>query len=315
MKLIERDEIHRRLTPGWCIDIMRRVLAQLEQGQAVQYLRTVTPLPGGDIMAYMPAALDGVFGAKLITVFHRNGANGYPSHQGSVLLFDEKNGSLLAMMDGQAITEIRTGAASAVATDLLALPGADTLALLGAGAQARSHLLAIREVRPLRRVTVWDADPHRAGRFAREMAGPTGLEICPCATAQAAVDGADIICTLTPSSTPVLEGDWVKPGAHINAVGACQRQVRELDSALAARGVFYCDSVESVLAESGDFLIPLAEGLYGEDHLRGTVGQLLLGLRPGRTAPEQVTIYESLGIAAEDIACARALYEQDSQGE
>ena len=139
MKILERDEIVRRLTPARCIGIMREVLAQLEQGRAVQYLRTVTPLPGGGIMGYMPAALEGMFGAKLITVFHHNSSRGLPSHQGSVLVFDEQDGSLMGIMDGHAITEIRTGAASAVATDLLARPEADTLALLGAGAQARSH--------------------------------------------------------------------------------------------------------------------------------------------------------------------------------
>ncbi len=311
MKILERDEIVRRLTPARCIGIMREVLAQLEQGRAVQYLRTVTPLPGGGIMGYMPAALEGMFGAKLITVFHHNSSRGLPSHQGSVLVFDEQDGSLMGIMDGQAITEIRTGAASAVATDLLARPEADTLALLGAGAQARSHLLAIREVRTLRQVRVWDRDPLRSEAFAREMGERTGLEILPCATAREAAEGADILCTLTSSATPILKRDWVKPGAHINAVGACQRDARELDSALAAQSEFYCDNVESVLAEGGDFLIPLEEGLFEREHLRGTVGQLLLGQLPGRTGPEQITIYESLGIAAEDIACAKALYEME----
>ena len=309
MKQIDKNEVFQLLTPARCMAILRETLPALEQGRATQYLRTVTPLPSGDILGYMPAAVPGMFGAKLITVFHHNGANVYPSHKGIVLLFDEQNGALMSMADGQAITEIRTGAASAIATDLLAAPEADTLALLGAGAQARSHLLAIREVRRLRQVLVWDKLPERARAFAQEMGERTGLPITPCTTAAQAVVDADIICTITSSVTPILERDWVKPGAHINAVGACRSTDRELDSRLAADAVFYCDNRESVLAEGGDFLIPMGEGLFDAGHLQGTLGQLLLGQKPGRTAPEQITIFESLGIAVEDIACAKALYE------
>lgn len=128
-----------------------------------------------------------------------------------------------------------------------------------------------------------------------------------CASAREAAEGADILCTLTPSKTPVLEREWLKPGAHVNAVGACSADARELSGELVRDSVFYCDSVESVLAESGDYLIPLREGLFGEEHLRGTVGELLLGKKPGRTSPEEITVYESLGLAVEDIACAEAL--------
>lgn len=170
MKIIEREEILRRLTPAWCIGLMRDCLSQLEEGRAVQYLRTVTPLPSGDIMGYMPAAVSGAFGAKVITVFHHNSEKGLPSHQGSVLLFDGETGTLQAMLDGGAITEIRTGAASAVATDLLARPDAEVLALIGSGAQARSHLLAIREIRKLREVRVWSPSLESDTRFARRWA-------------------------------------------------------------------------------------------------------------------------------------------------
>ena len=174
MKIIEREEILRRLTPAWCIGLMRDCLSQLEEGRAVQYLRTVTPLPSGDIMGYMPAAVSGAFGAKVITVFHHNSEKGLPSHQGSVLLFDGETGTLQAMLDGGAITEIRTGAASAVATDLLARPDAEVLAQIGSGAQARSHLLAIREIRKLREVRVWSPSLESDTRFAREMGELTG---------------------------------------------------------------------------------------------------------------------------------------------
>ena len=202
MKIIEREEILRRLTPAWCIGLMRDCLSQLEEGRAVQYLRTVTPLPSGDIMGYMPAAVSGAFGAKVITVFHHNSEKGLPSHQGSVLLFDGETGTLQAMLDGGAITEIRTGAASAVATDLLARPDAEVLALIGSGAKARSHLLAIREIRKLREVRVWSPSLESDTRFAREMGELTGLPVRICASAKEAAEGADILCTLTPSKTP-----------------------------------------------------------------------------------------------------------------
>lgn len=274
---------------------------------------------GGAVSAHRhPAALWGHHGLyagggirslwpKVITVFHHNNEKGLPSHQGSVLLFDGETGTLRAMLDGGAITEIRTGAASAVATDLLARPDAEVLALIGSGAQARSHLLAIREIRRLREVRVWSPSLESDTRFAREMGTMTGLPVRICASAREAAEGADILCTLTPSKTPVLEREWLKPGAHVNAVGACSADARELSGELVRDSVFYCDSVESVLAESGDYLIPLREGLFGEEHLRGTVGELLLGKKPGRTSPEEITVYESLGLAVEDIACAEAL--------
>lgn len=307
MKNISKADVYSKLTPKECINIMQKTLLALEQGEAEQYLRTVTPLPEGGLMGYMPAALPGCFGAKLITVFHSNTGTEYPSHQGSVLLFDSTYGSLLGMADGGAITEIRTGAVSAVATDLLANLSAHTLALLGAGVQARSHLLAIKEVRKLTEVTVWDIREEKAEAFAEEMAKQTGLTIKVCATAQEAVQHADIICTLTASKTPVLEKEWVKKGAHINAVGACAKSERELSSALVAAGEMYCDSIESVFAESGDFLIPREEGLFDDTHLRGTIGGLLAGKSQGRITDDEITIFEALGLAVEDVACANYL--------
>lgn len=309
MKFMEKDEVYAKLSPATCIGVMRRALADLEAGKCTQYLRTSTKLPTGGLMAYMPAAVDGAFGAKLITIFHSNAGTAYPSHQGSVLLFDGAHGSLTAMMDGGAITEIRTGAVSAVATDLLARKDASSLAILGAGVQGRSHLLAIREIRNLQKVTVWDKFFENAQRFAKEMSEKTGLPIEACETAKQAVENADIICTVTASHTPIVEKEWVKKGAHINAVGACAAPDRELASALVAACTVYCDNVDSVYAEGGDFLIPKSEGLFDDSHLKGTLGQLLLGQRPGRTGDDEITMFEALGIAVEDIACAKYLYE------
>lgn len=310
MEQMDKRQVLRRLSMAGCIGLMRTVLQDDAEGKSRQYLRTVTPLPGNNLLGFMPAYLGtgDYFGAKVITVFPGNHQAGMPSHQGSVLLFDAEHGALRFMADGDAITQIRTGAVSAVATDLLARPDAKRLALLGAGAQGRSHLEAMALVRRLTEVTVWDVRPENARRFAAEMAEKAGCPIRACSCAEEAVRDADIICTLTPSPTPVLESSWVKPGAHINAVGACSATARELSSDLVARCLLYGDSIESVEKESGDYLIPLSEGVIQKGHLRGTIGQLLCGEIPGRTSAQDVTLFDALGLAIEDVACAKYLY-------
>ena len=310
MEQMDKRQVLRRLSMAGCIGLMRTVLQDDAEGKSRQYLRTVTPLPGNNLLGFMPAYLStgDYFGAKVITVFPGNHQAGLPSHQGSVLLFDAEHGALRFMADGDAITQIRTGAVSAVATDLLARPDAKRLALLGAGAQGRSHLEAMALVRRLTEVTVWDVRPENARRFAAEMAEKAGCPIRACSCAEEAVRDADIICTLTPSPTPVLESSWVKPGAHINAVGACSATARELSSDLVARCLLYGDSIESVEKESGDYLIPLSEGVIQKGHLRGTIGQLLCGEITGRTSAQDVTLFDALGLAIEDVACAKYLY-------
>lgn len=310
MEQMDKRQVLRRLSMAGCIGLMRTVLQDDAEGKSRQYLRTVTPLPGNNLLGFMPAYLGtgDYFGAKVITVFPGNHQAGLPSHQGSVLLFDAEHGTLRFMADGDAITQIRTGAVSAVATDLLARPDAKRLALLGAGAQGRSHLEAMALVRRLTEVTVWDVRPENARRFAAEMAEKAGCPIRACSCAEEAVRDADIICTLTPSPTPVLESSWVKPGAHINAVGACSATARELSSDLVARCLLYGDSIESVEKESGDYLIPLSEGVIQKGHLRGTIGQLLCGETTGRTSAQDVTLFDALGLAIEDVACAKYLY-------
>ncbi len=310
MKIIGQEEVIRLLDERDCIRVMRETLSGLEAGHGVQYLRTPYQLPRGDIFAFMPAWLDDeMFGAKVLTVFHHNREAGYPSHQGGVMLFDAAHGSPVALVDASSITQIRTGAVSAVATDLLSRADASRLALLGCGAQAESHLRAIRHVRALSQVTVWDIDPAHAEGFARRMSAETNLPVCAMPTAREALADADIVCTLTPSKTPILEADWIAKGAHINAVGACQPKDRELPSALMARAAVYGDTRESVLKESGDFLIPMREGLYGENHLLGTLGALILGTAQGRQVDAQITIFDALGLAIEDIAAARFVYD------
>lgn len=299
----------RLLSPEVCIEIMKDTLVSLEQGEGVQYLRTPLRLPNHEILGFMPAWLNQeCFGAKIITVYHSNQASEYPSHQGSILLFGAQHGNLLAMVDATSITQIRTGAVSAFATDLLARQDADTLALVGSGMQAESHLKAIMCVRKLNKVWVWDLDTGRSRDFAARMSAETGLSVLACETAREAVAQADIICTLTPSSVPVIESAWVKEGAHLNAVGASLPTDREIPSDLMLRARVYGDSADSVLNESGDFLIPLNEGVYGREHLLGTVGAVALGQVAGRTDDKEVTLFEALGLAIEDIASAWHVY-------
>lgn len=307
------EEVRAALSAADCIKVMDSAL-RLEFHGAQQYLRTVTKLPTGNILGYMPAFLgEDYFGAKIITVFHTNMGTQYPSHQGSVILFDTAHGSMQCMADGNTITAIRTGAVSALATRELARADAGVLCLMGAGEQARSHLAAMREVRTLQEVRVWDMNFERALAFAGEQSEKYGIKITACKEAQRAVEGADIICTLTPSHTPVLEKAWVKKGAHINAVGACFKTDRELPSDLVAAGKFYCDSYDAVHAEAGDFLFPKEEGLIGDAHIIGTLGEVLEGHKPAREEDDEITIFEALGLAIEDVACAKFLLE-NAQG-
>jgi len=243
-------------------------------------------------------------GAKVITVVPGNTGTPYDSHQGVVLLFEATNGRLRAIVDAAAITAIRTAAVSGVATRLLARADAGDLALLGTGVQAERHLEAMRVARRLRRVRAWSPNAGRRVAFAERMTRRFGLPVEPCDSARDAVEGADIVCTLTSAREPVLEGDWLEPGAHVNAVGASQPSARELDSAAVARARLFVDRRESALRESGDVLTPLHEGRFGVDHIRGEIGELLVGSAAGRTAPEEITLFESLGLAVEDLFAA-----------
>ncbi len=310
MQIWNADDIGRELTTRTCIELMQEVLMDERRGGCVQYLRTAITLPNGNVLGLMPGYYGkGYFGAKVISVYPGNAREGYPSHQGQIVLFGAAHGEVLAVLDAMSITRIRTGAVSAAASLALANPGAQTLAILGCGEQGHSHLAAMAEVFPLQRVCCWDIVPAAAERLAAA-ARERGLEAGACCDVAEAVKDADIICTLTPSKEPILHSDWVKDGAHINAVGACAPAARELDSDLMARSLVYCDNRESIEKESGDFLIPLQEGRYDETHLLGPVGDVLLGQLAGRKGPQDVTVFDAVGMAVEDMACAIRLYEQ-----
>ena len=308
----ERDVVA-LLPMATCIDAMTDALRTLALGGALLPLRQIVRLPNGrDAFGLMPAALDDppALGAKVITVFPGNADTPYDSHQGAVLLFETEYGRLIAILDASTITALRTAAVSAVATRLLARPDARTLALLGAGVQAVTHLESISLVREIDQVRVWSRSGERARAFADRFAGK-GPRIVVCPSAREAVDGADIVCTLTSSREPVLLGDWLVPGMHVNAVGAIAPS-RELDSAAVVKSRLYTDRRESAVNEAGEFLVPKREGLIGDGHIVGEIGELLV--EPpriqGRRSADEITLFKSLGLAIEDLAAARRIYDR-----
>ena len=315
MKVLFVNEagVHELLPMRECVPLMREALSTLARGDAVLPLRSMVRLPDGSgILGLMPGYLGEPqsFGLKVVSVMPGNHGTGYDSHQGVVMLFDTKRGYPLAILDATAITAIRTAAASAAATDALAREGAGDLALIGSGTQARTHLEAMQVVRTLRRVRVWSRTAENARRFAREQGAARGMTIEVADAPEAAVRGADLVCTTTAAAEPVVRGAWLSAGAHINAVGACFKANRELDTEAVRRSRFYTDRRESCLAEAGDFLIARQEGAIGDDHLLGELGDLFLGRVPGRRTSDDVTIYESLGIAVEDLAAAHHIHRR-----
>ena len=311
VRLLTGAEVTRLLEMSTCIDVMQDVLMALGRGEAIQPLRTILRLPKGrGAFGVMPAQVDNpdAFGLKVITVFPGNEGTRYDSHQGAVLLFEPEHGTLVAIMDAASITAIRTAAVSGLATRVLAREDASDLAILGSGVQARTHLEAVSVVRQLRRVRVWSRHEANRESFAEWAGGRFGVDIELTDSAKAAVSGADIICTVSSSRTPILEGAWLKPGAHINAVGSSMPEARELDSEAVRRARLFVDRRESALNEAGDFLLPRKEGVIDDSHLLGELGEVLLGRMKGRESPQDITLFKSLGLAVEDVASAHAVW-------
>jgi ornithine cyclodeaminase/alanine dehydrogenase-like protein (mu-crystallin family) len=318
--VLSAADVHAVLGYNDCAEAMRGALTALAAGRAQQPLRTViAPEGAAGLMALMPSYLTGesgqgsdlasVYGLKAICVTPANPAAGLDTHQGVVLLSSGATGEPLALLNASAVTEIRTAAVSVVATELLARPDADQLAVIGTGLQARAHILALDGARRLRQIRVAGRDPGGAEKFAASLDGQTSAPVTACRSVQDAVAGASIIVTVTSSAQPVLNREWIAPGTHINAVGACLPHQRELDTATVAAGVLFADRRESLLAESGDYLLAAADGAVTPDRIRAELGEVLLGSVTGRASPDEITIFESLGLAIEDLAAARRVYE------
>jgi ornithine cyclodeaminase len=309
--VLNGEDVARLLPMPECIRVMRDALAALARGEALVPLRTIMRVPGvGGFLGLMPGYIspvrgeEGALGMKAVSVFPGNAKRGIDTHQGAVLLFEADTGRLSALMDGAAITAIRTAAVSGVATDLLARRDAGELAILGAGVQARTHIEAIAAVRPLRRVSIWSRSPEHAASLAAELRPRFTFPIEVAATAQAAVREADIVATVTASPEPILERGWLKEGVHINAVGSSIPTSREIDTATMVAARLFVDRRESALAESGDLLIAMGEGAVKGDHVQAELGEVIIGKNPGRRSPSELTLFKSLGLAVEDVAAA-----------
>lgn len=308
----ERD-VHELLPMPECIEVMSRTFAGLTASGFMQPPRIIAWQPDRTgAIAAMPAWLGEplALGAKLISVFPQNRQAGLESHQGLVALFETQHGALRAVLHAGAITAIRTAAVSGLATRLLAKANAGDLAILGSGTQARTHLQAMLEARPVRKVRVWSRTAENARSFARQAADEHRIDVSAVDNARDAVAGADIICTVTASTAPVLEGRWLSDGAHVNAVGSSVPPFRELDTEAIVRAKLFVDSRESALREPDDIRVPLAEGAIAETHILADLAQLASGEHPGRTSDSDITIFKSVGLAIEDLAAAQAIYER-----
>ncbi len=312
MRFIDREEVARRLTYELCIPIVRDAMIAFSRGETKQLLRSIIPLSEGRMFGIMPGAMGeyGPFGAKLISVFPENFSKGIQSHQGVVVLFDPESGEPVCVVDAGEITAIRTAAASAVATDALARKDARRLALLGYGEQAKTHARAIRKVRDIESIAVWGRSPEAAMRFAAQIQKELGIPARPAKGAHEAVADADIICTLTAAYDPILKGEWVRPGTHVNVVGSSYAGPAEVDNELVVRSRFIVDSRLGVLQQGGEFLRAKEAGLVTDDHIAGEIGEVLAGDIQGRQSDDQITVYKSLGHVVQDLASAWALYSK-----
>ena len=313
MRFIDREEVARRLTYEMCIPIVRDAMIAFSRGETKQLLRSIIPLSEGRLFGIMPGAMGAhaPFGAKLISVFHENFARGIQSHQGLVILFDPETGAPVCAVHAGEITAIRTAAASAVATDVLALKGARRLALLGYGEQATTHARAMQKIRPLESIVVWGRSRDRAHTFAERIQAELAVPVTAAGGVREAVAEADIICTVTSAPEPILKGEWVRPGTHLNLVGSGYAGPAEVDSALVIRSRFIADSREGVLNQGAEFLRAKAAGLVSDEHIVAEIGQVLAGEIEGRRSAEEITVYKSLGHVVQDLASAWALYSQN----
>ena len=310
--MLNQREIHDLLSMDESIQVMEHALRSVSRGQVVQPVRTVMKMPSQSVLGMMPSFNSEIeaVGAKVVTVFPSNHGSEYDAHQGVVLLFETTHGCLQAILDATAITALRTPAVSGAATKVLSAEGASKLGILGAGTQAWGHLEAMSLVRNLDKVLVWSPVPGEAEAFAERGSARFGLEVRSVDTAQKAVESADIVCTATSAHEAILRGEWLRPGVHINAIGACKADSRELDTEAVLKSKTFVDSRASALAEAGDILIPLKETAIKKAHILAEIGEVIDGSAKGRMAPEEITLFKAVGLAVEDLAAARFIYEK-----
>ena len=307
LSIFDSEAVRARLSYSDCIRIVREAMIALSAGETRQLLRTMIALSPGRTFAQMPGALGecGMFGTKTISVFADPRSPGLRRHRGVVVLFEPDEGRPVAIVDAEEVTHIRTAAATAVATDALARTDAATLLIIGTGGQAHTHLQALPLVRDFKRVLIWGRSFEKAQALARAY---SNLPAEPVSDLAAAAGEADVICTLTTAAEPVLLGEWLSPGVHVNLVGSSGPGPVEVDTMLVARSRYVVDSRASALDAAAEFLAAKEAGLVDDQHIVAEIGEVLLGRRPGRCSAQDVTVYKSLGHTVQDLAAAAHVY-------
>lgn len=314
--MLSAEEVRKAVPMAEAIEIVKDAFAQLSTGKAHVPLRTQLPVEKhGGVTLFMPAYLSesDALGAKVVSVFPRNLDRSLPTIFAIVIAVDSETGCPVAIMDGTYLTALRTGAASGAATDLLARKDAKVAAIFGAGAQARTQLLAVCEVRKIEKAWVYDVVRERAEAYVAEMRGfgpiPTDLRIA--SSPEEAVREADVICTATTSSTPVFNGEDLKPGVHINAIGSFTPQMQEVDEITIRRAnKIVVDSRSACMAEAGDLIIPISKGIISEKDIYAELGEIAAGLKPGRERDDEITYFKSVGNAVQDVSVAKRVLEK-----
>lgn len=312
-RLLNEQQVHSLLPMGDLIASMESALAKFSAREVLQPVRSVLTVgPSHAYYGLMPAYIPSPasLGAKIVTVFGENHKKNLPSHLATIFLLDPETGGLLAIMDGRYITEARTAAVSAVSTRFLSNPDASTLAIIGSGVQARSHLEAYLQVRQLKEVRIWSPRIESRRQFVDDMTPHTNVPLVASDTAESAVRGADLIVLVTSSPTPVIDDAWVSEGAHVVCVGACRPTQQEMPPQLVKRARLYVDSRDAAVVESGDVVMNIAAGLFDASHIRGELGEVVLGRKEGRTSAKEITVFKSLGMAVEDVVAADLVFRR-----
>lgn len=309
IRILSCDDVRQALPMQTAIVETKRAYSRLSSGRVDMPLRSRVHIPEQDgVLLTMPAALldDGEMAVKLVTVFGKNPARGFPLIHAVVLVLDAENGQILSLMDGEVLTAVRTGAGVGAATDLLAPPEANTVAIIGSGKQAASQLDAVCTVRKIQQAWVYSPNPEHVQRFAESMSGvgPIPKDVRAVSSSAKALKDADIVCTATTSTTPVISFEHLKKGAHVNAVGSFQPTMQEIDSETIRNALVVVDSRESALVETGDIVTPLKQGLITAEHIHAEIGEIINSTKSGRSSQNQLTFFKSCGVAVQDAVTA-----------
>lgn len=314
IRILSRSDVEQALTMPATIEGMKQAFGLLSAGKTEAPLRSRVQVPEQEgVLLTMPASVpeEGSLAVKLVSVFGKNRERGIPLIHAVVMAMHPETGIPQALMDGEALTATRTGAGAGAAADLLAHPEAESVAILGSGVQARAQLEAMCAVRTIRKVRVFSPNPEHVRSFVEKLRGrspiPKDVEVVP--SSAEAVRGADIVCTSTTSTTPVIAFHDLKPGCHVSGVGSFRPDMQEIDSETIRHGLVVVDARESALAETGDLVVPIAQGVIQSDHIHAEIGEIVNGVKTGRTSPEQLTVFKSCGVAVQDAVAARIVLD------